>query len=384
MKDKQSMTIKFRVRPFRLHDRSLRRAAIAGVAFLFVAAPATAQQDRPSPVQVARAEVRELAPSVNATGIVRSRAAADLAASVAGRLQWVAEPGTAVKAGAVVARLDTRELSLARAEQSARVKRAQVNLTSVDRELERLRASGNAVSRFNVDQAQSNRDLAEADLQVARALLAQTDDQLARSRLTAPFDGVVSDRVHRPGEEVARGEIVARLVNPDELEIRLFVPLRHVRAIHPGHVVDVVSDSRQFTAAVSSIVPAGDPRTQSFEVLVKAPNVEGLLASGNTVQVRLPLGEPQRRLSVPRDALIIRAEGLHVFRIDAEQRAERVTVKPGVADGDWIAVDGGLKAGDRIVVRGGESLRGKEKLEVVGVFEEEVRRATSADGNSGA
>jgi RND family efflux transporter MFP subunit len=384
MKDKQSMTIKFRERPFRLHERDLRRAAIAGAAFLFVAAPATAQQDRPSPVQVARAEVRELAPSVNATGIVRSRAAADLAASVAGRLQWVAEPGTAVKAGAVVARLDTRELSLARAEQSARVKRAQVNLTSVDRELERLRASGNAVSRFNVDQAQSNRDLAEADLQVARALLAQTDDQLARSRLTAPFDGVVSDRVHRPGEEVARGEIVARLVNPDELEIRLFVPLRHVRAIHPGHVVDVVSDSRQFTAAVSSIVPAGDPRTQSFEVLVKAPNVEGLLASGNTVQVRLPLGEPQRRLSVPRDALIIRAEGLHVFRIDGEQPAERVTVKPGVADGDWIAVDGGLRAGGRLVGRGGESLRGKEKLEVVGVFEEEVRRATSADGNSGA
>ena len=182
---------------------------------------------------------------------------------------------------------------------------------------------------------------------------------------------------------MARGEVVARLVNPDELEMRLFVPLRHVRAIQPGHVVDVVAEGRPFTAAVSAIVPAGDPRTQSFEVLVKAPKVDGLLASGNTVQVRLPLGEPQRRLAVPRDALIIRAEGLHVFRIDGEQRAERVTVKAGVADGDWIAVDGKLQAGDRIVVRGGESLRGQEMLEVVGVFEEEFRRATSAEGSSG-
>jgi RND family efflux transporter MFP subunit len=377
------MTMTLQARPFLRNRGGVPLAASVGAIFLLATAPATAQQERPSPVRVARAEVRELAPSVNATGIVRSRAAADLAASVAGRLQWVAEPGTAVKAGAVVARLDTRELSLARAEQAARVRRAQVNLTALDRELERLRASGNAVSQFHVDQAQSNRDLAEADFQVARALLAQTDDQLARSRLTAPFDGVVSDRVRRAGEEVARGEIVARLVNPDELEIRLFVPLRHVRAIQPGHVVAVVADGRPFTAAVSTIVPAGDPRTQSFEVLVKAPQVEGLLASGNTVQVRLPLGEPQRRLAVPRDALIIRAEGLHVFRIDGEQRAERVTVKPGVADGDWIAVDGRLQAGDLIVVRGGESLRGKEKLEVVGVFEEEVRRATSADGHSG-
>ena len=48
---------------------------------------AQAQQDRPSPVQVAQAQIRELAPSVRATGIVRSRAAADLAAAVAGRLQ---------------------------------------------------------------------------------------------------------------------------------------------------------------------------------------------------------------------------------------------------------------------------------------------------------
>ncbi len=357
------------------------RPAAACAAFVLLAAvvapsSAFAQQERSAPVQIAQVELRQLAPSVRATGIVRSRAAADLAAAVGGRLQWVAEPGAAVKAGQVVARLDSRELALARAEQAARVKRAEVNLVALEREVTRLRASGNAVSRFNVDQAQSNRDLAEADLQVARALLAQTEDQLARSRLTAPFDGVVSDRVRRAGEEVARGEVIARIVNPDELEIRLFVPLRHVKAIQPGHVVDVTADRREFTATVSTIVPAGDPRTQSFEVLVKAPAVDGLLAAGNTVQVRLPLGEPQRRISVPRDALIIRAEGLYVVKVDGDKRAERVSVKAGIADGDWIAVDGSLRAGDSIVVRGGESLRGNEKLDVVGVLEGEARRVS--------
>jgi RND family efflux transporter MFP subunit len=345
---------------------------------------AGAQAERPSPVQIARAEVRQLAPSVHSTGLVRSRAAADLAPAVAGRLQWIAEPGTAVTAGQQVARLDTRELALARAEQAARVKRAQVSLEALDREVARLRASGNAVPRFNVDQAQSNRDIAEADLQVARAELAQTDDQLARSRLTAPFGGIVSERVRRAGEEVARGEVVARIVDPDELEIRLFVPLRHVRAVQPGAEVGVVADQREFTAKVSSIVPAGDPRTQSFEVLVKAPHVAGLLAAGNTVQVRLPLGEPQQRLSVPRDALVIRADGLYVVRMSAEKRAERIAVKAGVADGDWIAVDGTLKAGDSIVVRGAETLRGNEKLDVVGVFEEEPKRLSLEKKTSGA
>jgi multidrug efflux pump subunit AcrA (membrane-fusion protein) len=150
--------------------------------------------------------------------------------------------------------------------------------------------------------------------------------------------------------------------------------LRHVRAVQPGAEVEVIAEDREFSARVSSIVSAGDARSQSFEVLVKAPPVDGLLAAGNTVRVRLPLGEPQRRLSVPRDALVIRSEGLYVVRMTPAKRAERVQVKAGVADGDWIAVDGGLRAGDTVVVRGAETLRGNEKLDVVGVFAEEPQR----------
>jgi multidrug efflux pump subunit AcrA (membrane-fusion protein) len=125
-----------------------------------------------------------------------------------------------------------------------------------------------------------------------------------------------------------------------------------------------------FTASISAIVPAGDPRSQSFEVLVKAPRVEGLLAAGNTVDVELPLGTPRKALAVPRDALIIRAEAIYVYRVNGDQRAERIVVKPGVADGDWIAVDGALKSNDKVVVRGGESLRGDDKVQIIGVLEQ--------------
>ena len=155
-------------------DRFRRCSLGVAVALVALAGAAAAQDRPPASVLVAQAQVRELAPTVRAAGLVRSRASADLAASVAGRLQWIAEPGTAVAAGALVARLDTRELSLARAEQAARVNRASVNLKSLERELDRLKASGNAVSRFNVDQAQSNRDLAAADLEVAPIVALRT------------------------------------------------------------------------------------------------------------------------------------------------------------------------------------------------------------------
>ena len=138
----------------------------------------------------------------------------------------------------------------------------------------------------------------------------------------------------------------------------------------PSAQVNVTSDQKRFTAAVSRIVPAGDPRTQSFEVLVKAPPVDGLLAPGNSVEVELPLGAPQRKLAVHRDALIIRAEGLYVYRVNGDQRAERVPVKAGVADGSWLAVDGALKSGDQVIVRGAELLRGNELVQVVGILED--------------
>jgi RND family efflux transporter MFP subunit len=348
------------------------RAALLGSAVLTIAIGAQAQQ-RPAAVEITHAQVRELSPSVRATGMVQSRAAAGLAAPVEGRIASVAEPGTVVEADAVVARLDVTELRLARAEQAARAARADVNLKSLEREVERLRASGTAVSRVEFDQAKSNRDLAAADLDVARALIAQTDEQLARSDLRAPFAGVVSERIKRVGEEVARGEVVARVVNPDELEIRLFVPLRHVRAIRAGDVVNVTADGRPFTATVRAIVPAGDARSQSFEVLVQPPAVDGLLAPGNTVDVELPLGTPQEQLAVPRDALVIRAEGVFVYRVNAESKAERITVRPGVADGDWVGIEGDLKANDQVIVRGAELLRGDETVQVVGVLEQEAQ-----------
>jgi hypothetical protein len=78
--------------------------------------------------------------------------------------------------------------------------------------------------------------------------------------------------------------------------------LRHVRAVRAGDVVNVTAEGHPFTAKVRAIVPAGDARSQSFEVLVSAPAVDGLLAPGNTVDVELPLGTPSQQIAVPRSS----------------------------------------------------------------------------------
>jgi RND family efflux transporter MFP subunit len=342
---------------------------LSAATLLLVSSAALAQQPGPPPaaVETAPVEKRELAPRVTVTGQVRSRASADLAVAVAGTLAWVAEPGTRVGKNGVVARLDTDELQLQKIEQEARVKRGSISQAQLAREADRLKALGTAVSRIQLDQAESARDLAAADLEIARATLKQIEERLSRAELRTPFPGVVAERLKRAGEEVNRGEPVARLLDPETLEIRLFLPLRHVRAIKQGDRVKVKVDGKETMARVRAIVPAGDPRSQSFEVLVDLPAARDVrLSAGSVVQVELPLGEPQALLAVPRDALIIRADGLAVYRVGADNKAQRLAVKTGVADGAWVAIEGELAANDTVVVRGGENLQDGAPVKVVG------------------
>ena len=338
---------------------------VALLCLALVPGSAVAQPPRPAAVQVVKAELKSLAPSVMATGQVRSRAGADLSAGVAGRLAWVAEPGTRVEKGAVIARMELDELRLQQAEQVARVTRGELAAKSAQRELDRLGAAGDAVSRAQLNQAEDARDLAKADLQVARATLQQTQERLSRTELRAPFAGVVSERLKREGEEVARGDIVARVADTEHLEVRLFLPLRHVRALNAGDSVSVQLDGRVASARVRQIVPVGDVRSQSFEALIDAPTMDPPLAVGNSVRVELPLQAPQQALAVPRDAVIIRADGLAVFRISNDHKAQRVPVKTGIAQGQWVEVDGALTADDAVVVRGGESLHDGDTVQVV-------------------
>ena len=337
---------------------------IIAIASLLLPLIASAEEHAAA-VQTAKAQLKSLTPSVIATGQVRSRAGADLSAGVAGRLAWVAEPGTRVSKGDVVAKMDLDELRLQRAEQVARVTRGELALKAAQRELERLTAAGDAVSKVQLSQTEDARDLAKADLDVARATLRQTEERFSRTELRAPFEGVVADRLKREGEEVARGDVVARVADPDHLEVRLFLPLRHVRAIAAGDTVAVQTESGVAAAKIRQIVPVGDARSQSFEALIDAPRTNPPLAAGASVQVELPLQAPQQALAVPRDAVVIRADGLSVYKVDADHHARRVPVKTGIAQGQWVEIDGAISAEDAVIVRGAESLHDGDAVQVV-------------------
>ena len=71
-------------------------------------------------------------------------------------------------------------------------------------------------------------------------------------------------------------------------------------------------------------------------------------------------------MAVPRDALILRRDDVYVFRIDGENKAERIGVRTGAASGSYIEVFGPISEGDNLVIRGGERLQAGRAVSVLG------------------
>jgi multidrug efflux pump subunit AcrA (membrane-fusion protein) len=67
---------------------------------------------------------------------------------------------------------------------------------------------------------------------------------------------------------------------------------------------------------------------------------------------------------VPRDALVLRRDGVSIFRVDGNNLAEQVSVTTGIAEGDYIEVSGGIMPGDRVIIRGSERLRSGQAVKI--------------------
>ncbi len=353
------------------------KSRILVLSLLVFATTAFAQQPPAPVVQIAYVAETEVAPTVAVPGTIYSRNDVQLTAGVAGQLTMVAEPGTFVRSGQTVASVDKEPLLLQRAEQEVLLERAEINIRQLNSQLRRQveLSGGNLVSEFDLEQTEANRDLAIADAKLIKVRIRQIDDQIRRADVRAPFSGVVTTRMRRAGEDVSRGEALGAMTDIDNMEVRAFVPLKHLPRTAVGDSINVFATGTQFSGNIRSLVPTGDIRSQTFEARIDLPGeASDSWTVGQLVSVGIPIRSGKQSLAIPRDALVLRQEGSYVFRINDENKAERVSVDIGDSAGDLIAVSGLLSEGDRVAVRGAENLR--EGAEV------KIMMSSSEPGNS--
>ena len=348
----------------------------------FFAGPVFAQQMPTQVVQVADVERTEITPTVAVPGTIYSRNAVQVTAGVAGQLLGVAEPGTLVRRGEPVARIDKRTLLLQRAEQEALLQRAQINVRQLESQLRRQRElqGSSLVSEFELEQTEANRDLAISDANITKVRIRQIDDQIRRTDVLAPFTGVVISRNYRGGEDIARGEVLAQLTDIRNMEVRAFVPLKHLPRTVVGDTISVFATGTSYSGRIRSLVPTGDVRSQTFEARIDLPaSAAENWTVGQLVSVAVPIRSRELAITVPRDALVLRHNGSFVFRISDQDVAEQIAVEIGDSQGELVAVTGALAPGDRVAVRGAENLRDGAAIKVM-LSSSDYARAASTEG----
>ena len=194
--------------------RNLLGLVVLLLAFVSTNAVAQGWDEAPN-VVTASASMELLSPSVDVPATVISRSDSRLASELSAKLVWIAEVGTEVKEGDVVARLEDFTFKIREMETQSQVDREQARVTFLESELERLErlSKQNLSSKSHYDQTVSDLAMARSDEQIAQAQLGYSKIAMHVTQIRAPFDGVVTERLRSIGERMNIADEVLRLVD---------------------------------------------------------------------------------------------------------------------------------------------------------------------------
>ena len=292
-----------------------------------------------------------------------------LASQVAGRVvsMRVAE-GDSVKAGQVLAEIETppledqqRQAKAALAQARVALDNAKLNLARTERLFERGIAAGKEVEDARAQQAS-----AEAELEQAQATLAAAERQLARAHVASPISGQVVKRFVGVGEQVdgTPAQPLLEIANVDRVEMAAHVAADDLSKVRVGQRAELVSDAwpeRHFEGEVIAISPAVDPATNAALVRLRVANPERALKVGMFAQARIALAEKKGVLVVPPAALSKTEDGAAVYVVTGEE-ATRTKVELGLETKDAVEIVSGVKEGQKVLASGVHGLGERAKL----------------------
>ncbi len=185
--------------------------------------------------------------------------------------------GDRVVAGAPMMQIDPEKqrATVHSQEATQALKRAALNYAKEQRQRMATLYQGGAVSKQQLDEAESGLAQAQADYDAVGAQVKEQEVQLAYYRVVAPAAGVVGDVPVRTGDRVTTATLLTTIDQNDALEVYISVPIEHAKDLRLGLPVEVLGGDGALVAStqVNFISPQVDNQTQ--EVLVKAPVPNG-------------------------------------------------------------------------------------------------------------
>jgi membrane fusion protein (multidrug efflux system) len=334
--------------------------------------PDTQEVEFRVPVSVRVVETGTVEDRVVATGTLRTAETISLRADTGGSLKValaangrrLAE-GDRVVAGQMLAEITGEEVRLAAAS-GARLQRYEAAKRDFESKQELYKdglISEEALRPFETT-------LAEAQLEVERSQLTEN-----RSRLVTPISGVIlslcRDEQNRPladGQLIAQGTLLASVAPTSSLIADVDLVGQDLATVREGLKARVRhhawTDDR-FDGLVIRLAPSLDPTTRTLRAEVAVENPDGNLRPGMFVEVTIIAERRADVPVVPREAVTERGGRKVVFVLEG-QKVERRDVALGLGDDDVVEIRQGLEPGERVVVRGIETLTDNQRVRVSG------------------
>lgn len=357
--------------------RSLWIVIVAGVA-LFVA---WARLWKPVEVEAVAVDRGNITQEAFGRGTIESQREAAVGFDMVGRLSEVlVDEGTRVTLGQELARLETNQaeadlrsaqtgvdaarsslLRLAAAEE-----RARVLLVGAERELTRSQALFDAgaipaserdaasdkvrVARADLNSVLAQRSEATRGIDVAAGGAEQRRVAMVRATLLAPFDGLVTRRLREPGDTVAVGSTVLRIVDTDRVYVNAAMDetvLALLAHEQPG-AIWFPGAKEPVPGRVSKISYEADRQTHEVFVEVTPDRLDRRVAIGQRADVRVVVAVRQQVLRVPVRMVHHDEAGPFVYA-DRNGKIELIRPKFGLTGAEHVEVTEGLEEGDKVL-----------------------------------
>jgi HlyD family secretion protein len=206
---------------------------------------------------------------------------------------------------------------------------------------------------------------AEAQMKAAKAHYENAAVQVGYAEIRSPINGIVSDRPIYPGEMAASGAPIISIVDVSQVIARANVPVKDSGAIRVGAAARIGGPDGDIPAKVTVVSPAVDPNTTTVEVWVQAANPGEKLKPGGTVRVTIIAETIQNTIIVPASALLNSDEGgQKLMVVGADSRAQERKISVGVRQGNRLQIISGIQEGEQVVTSGGLGLEDKAKVTV--------------------
>lgn len=346
--------------------------AIAGLVTLAGAGPAGAQQAGPPPAVLVQAvEARPLAQQAELIGRAAAVDKVELRARVKGFLgPRKFTDGDPVKEGQVLFTIEREPYQAAVDQKKAARDAAKAALANADGQLRRaaelLRT--NTGTQVTYDQRLSEQLQAKAAVEQGEAELRDAEIQLSYTEIRSPITGRIGRGTVSPGNVVGPDSgVLATVVSEHPMRVLFPVTQRELMEARRDGQTDGSGVAVQVRLADGSLYKEKgkldfidvtvDPKTDGQIVRAVFDNADRVLTDGQTLRVVLEEKNPAKVLAVQQAAVALDQTGPYVFVVNDKNVAEQRRVKIGTARDGLVAIDDGLKAGEKVIVQGQQRVR---------------------------